>query len=109
VRLSELDPALLQIDNEGTWKTDVEFEKSDGIIFLCPVCFKANGGRVGTHSVVCWKPHVPQERSPGPGRWNFLGTSLDNITLQAGSSSVFLTTAPCKAHFYIRDGEVIDA
>lgn len=80
---------------------------ADGIEFLCPVCFKANGGKVGTHSSICWRPHVPQTVNPKPGRWEFRGTGYEDITLYARSSSVFLTTAPCKAHFHITNGDIV--
>jgi hypothetical protein len=107
MRLLELEPRFLKITAPDEWDTkDIGIAEADGIIFLCPVCFVTNNGNVGTHSIICWKPHVPLERSPGPGRWNFLGTGFEDITLQAGSSSIFLTTADCKAHFHITNGEI---
>ena len=80
--------------------------EADGIIFLCPVCFVANKGDVGTHAIICWRPRVPLDIKPGPGRWEFHGTGLNDLTLTAGSSSIFLTTAECKAHFFITAGEI---
>jgi hypothetical protein len=79
---------------------------ADGIRFLCPKCFEANGGPKGTHSIICWQPHVPQTTPPTPGRWSFEGSTLDNLTLVAASSSIRLTGG-CMAHFWIRDGEAV--
>jgi hypothetical protein len=107
MRLKELEPQFLKITSEDHWICEgVSLVESDGLLLLCPVCFKTNGGKRGTHCIICWKPHVPLTQSPGPGRWNFIGASLDDVTLQAGSSSVFLTAAPCRAHFFIRNGEI---
>lgn len=107
MKLRELEPRLLKILASDRWNCEgVSLADADGVIFLCPVCFKNNGGPVGTHSIICWKPSVPLAQSPGPGRWNLIGTSIDDLTLQAGSSSVLLQGAPCRAHFFIRNGEI---
>jgi hypothetical protein len=81
-------------------------EDADGVCFYCPKCFEANGGRVGTHAVICWRPRVPPDVDPKPGRWEFVGTSLDDLTLVAGSSSVRLTGDGCGAHFHVRGGAI---
>jgi hypothetical protein len=78
--------------------------QADGVQFLCPVCFAANKGTIGTHSIICWRPRVPPDVCPKPGRWEFVGTGLHDLTLVAGSSSIFLQTAKCGAHFFIRNG-----
>jgi len=80
-------------------------EDADGVEFLCPLCIKTNGGRVGTHAVLCWRPRVPPDIDPKPGRWEFQGTSLDDLTLVAGASSILLTGG-CAAHFFIRNGAI---
>lgn len=81
--------------------------EADGVVFLCPKCFQENNGPVRTHSVVCWRPRVPQgENIEGPGRWEFEGTGLHDLTLVAGSSSVLLTGG-CNAHFFVRGGEIV--
>jgi len=82
--------------------------EADGIKFLCPKCFTANGGHVGTHFVICWRPRVPQTTTPTPGRWEFQGTGLDDLTLVAASSSILLMGG-CNWHGYVRNGEVTDA
>jgi len=80
--------------------------QADGVIFLCPKCFHDNGGPVGTHSVICWSPAVSQDHVPRPGRWNLVGTAIDDLTLVAGSSSVQLQGG-CGAHFFVRGGRVV--
>lgn len=107
MRLAELEPQFLKITDENHWRTDTTIAECDGILFLCPVCFKTNNGPIGTHSIICWKPHVPQTQTPGPGRWNMLGDSVESLTLQAGSSSIYLTGTGCGAHFYITNGEIV--
>ena len=79
--------------------------EADGIWFLCPKCFAANGGPRGTHGVLCWRPRVPADVDPKPGRWEFHGTGLDDLSLVAGSSSILLQGG-CGAHFWIRNGSI---
>lgn len=80
-------------------------EMADGVFFLCPVCFAKNAGPIGTHGVLCWRPRVPAEVDPKPGRWEFQGTGLDDLTLVAGSSSVLLRGG-CNAHLFVRGGAI---
>lgn len=82
-------------------KTIVE---ADGVIFQCPKCFIEKGG-VGVHYVICWRPHVPPDVAPKPGRWEFEGSDLRDLTLVAGSSSVQLHGG-CNAHFFVRRGAI---
>lgn len=110
MRLTELEPQFLKLcDPAGhSFRTDATFEDNDGLWFLCPVCFKNNGGNVGTHAIICWKPHVPQTIQPIPGRWAQTGSGFHDLSLVAGSSSVLLSgEGGCKAHFFIRNGEIV--
>lgn len=109
MRLLDLKPRLLKIDAADSWEWIESVAEADGIIFLCPVCWTQNSGSVGTHSIICWKPHVPLTRAPGPGRWNLVGSSLSDLSLRAGSSSVLLQGAPCKAHFFVENGNIRNA
>jgi hypothetical protein len=110
VRLSQLEAHFIKVLDERSHMTEgVSYAEADGVQFLCPVCFQANGGSYGTHSVICWTPKVAADRVPGPGRWTLQGTSLEDLTLVAGSSSVALTGGGCAAHFFIRQGNVVDA
>jgi hypothetical protein len=81
--------------------------EADGVSFLCPKCFASNGGPVGTHTVVCWfEDKVPDDAHPGPGRWNPVGTSLDDLTFVPGkkSQSVLLTSG-CAWHGFVTNGD----
>jgi hypothetical protein len=81
--------------------------QADGIRMLCPKCYDDPPvGPVGTHSLICWSPKISQDHVPRPGRWNFVGTSIDDLTLVAGSSSVLLQGG-CDAHFFVRNGRVV--
>lgn len=105
MRLSELEPEFLHITDGVTDHRHNDINKADGIMFLCPVCFIKNKGPVGTHSIICWQPHVPQDRNPKPGRWSFKGTNYEDLSLVAGSSSILLQGG-CNAHFFIRNGNI---
>jgi hypothetical protein len=105
VRLRDLEPQFLKIEDPKTHRYVDRLGEADAVRFLCPKCFAANGGNVGTHGVICWRPHVPQDVTPNPGRWEMQGTGYDDLTLVAGSSSVLLTGG-CAAHFYVRNGAI---
>ena len=106
MRLEDLEPQFLRWKSPSAFQHVDSIEEADGIFFLCPKCFVANGGMIGTHGVMCWRPHVPQDTSPKPGRWEFSGTGYADLTLVAGSSSVLLTSG-CRAHFFVRAGEIV--
>lgn len=106
MKLTDLEPKFMIVDIDTKIMTEVKTnEEADGIMFLCPKCFAKNNGSVGTHSVICWKPSVPQIINPAPGRWNMLGNSFKDLTFKNGSSSVALTGG-CNAHFYVTDGKI---
>jgi hypothetical protein len=116
VRLIELHPKFLRRLDDTHFHSlmcddgpPVDIAHADGISFLCPVCFKTNNGPIGTHSVICWQPHVPQTTNPTPGRWKFSGSGYGDLTLTAKSSSILLEgdfPGACKAHFFITNGAI---
>lgn len=108
MKLIELNPEWLHHDeNDSTIHHFVDsMDKANGIIFLCPTCFTKNNGEIGTHSVICWNPEVPQTVNPKPGRWSFQGTNFSDLTLIASSNSIQLNGG-CNAHFFIRNGEIV--
>jgi hypothetical protein len=87
-------------------------QDAQGILFLCPACFAKNGGPVGTHAVLCWSRSrgVPDEATPGPGRWTIEGTGVHDLTLNGdppgNARSVLLTGPGCQWHGFITNGEV---
>lgn len=62
---------------------ELSIANAQGVMFLCPVCFKKNGGSRGTESVLCWFKDrgVPDDAVPGPGRWAASGTGFEDLTL----------------------------
>lgn len=100
------DCRVLSPHTEHEWNVQVtSIDKADGIWLYCPKCFAEKGGVVGVHGVICWRPRVPADVGPKPGRWEFVGTSLDDLSLVAGSSSIQLMGG-CNAHFFIEKGEI---
>lgn len=105
--MRELEAVFLKIEDAKHWREVDVITDADGVRFLCPVCFDDPPvGPIGCHSIICWQPHVDQSHTPKPGRWTFVGTNLDDLSLVAGSSSVLLTSG-CAVHFHVRDGRVV--
>lgn len=113
MRLRELEAEFVKLapGSEATGKLinhATAMGGADGLWLLCPKCFLENGGRVGTHGLYLWRPHVPLTVFPKPGRWEWQGASLDDLTLFAGSSSIHCIEG-CGAHFFVRGGEIVNA
>ncbi len=88
------------------WRHVDTIEEAHGVMFLCPKCFEDPPvGPVGCHSIICWRPLVPPNIDPKPGRWELVGTSIADLSLVAGSSSVALTGG-CSAHFFVKGGAI---
>ena len=82
--------------------------EADGVWFLCPKCFAANGGIVGTHAVLCWfVGKVPDAVDPKPGRWTPTGTDLGDLTFvpSEGRSQSVLLTSGCGWHGHVVRGD----
>lgn len=82
--------------------------EADGVWFLCPKCYAENGGRIGTHSVICWfVGKVSDDVDPKPGRWTPTGTGLHDLTFVPSperSQSVLLTGG-CLWHGFVVNGD----
>jgi hypothetical protein len=111
-KLRDLEATFLKVKLGGSsygWSFEQIGDRlvgSDGIKFLCPKCFAANGGRVGTHMVICWWVGVDPSIDPKPGRWTPIGTSLDDVTFVPGSGrsqSVALLSG-CMWHGFVQSG-----
>ena len=109
MRLLDLNPHFLGMPYKvagSSWLPEVSsLAVAAGVRFLCPVCFVTNKGAIGTHSMICWSPVVPQTEEPRPGRWRLEGTGYHDLSLVAGSSSVLLRGA-CQAHFFVEQGAI---
>jgi hypothetical protein len=113
MRLVELEPEWLQWLDATHWRMVPAIAEATGISFLCPRCFETNAGPVGTHRIICWSRSrgVPDGAEPGPGRWQLLGSSFEDLTLDAepGKSRSILLTSGCSWHGYITAGAVTHA
>jgi hypothetical protein len=79
---------------------------ADGIMYLCPKCYTANGGPVGTHSVLNWfVGRVPDDADPKPGRWVPAGTGIDDLTFVGPAAASVLLTSGCGWHGFVRAGD----
>lgn len=114
MRLTELEPQWLsrEVAPDGVvWHHKTSISEAQGVMFLCPKCWVENKGPVGTHRVICWSRSrgIPDDASPGPGRWKLVGTSFEDLTLDAdppNSARSVLLTSGCAWHGYVTDGEV---
>lgn len=107
--LRELDAHFLRNLGDGVSEYTDGPVGVDGVMFLCPKCFAANCGKVGTHSVICWfVGRVPDDLDPKPGRWTPAGSGLDDLTFVPGDPpravSVLLTSG-CGWHGFVRNGK----
>lgn len=60
----------------------IEFRQAQGITFLCPACFRKNGGAIGTEQILVWFAGAPIPADIEPKhRWNAAATSFDDLTL----------------------------
>lgn len=113
MRLTDLEAGFYRYERrpEGEFHVPVErIEDAQGVRFLCPKCFQANGGAVGTHSVVCWSATrgVPPEAQPGPGRWGLAGTGLADLSLVpdvAGQAHSVQLNGGCQWHGFVTNGD----
>lgn len=79
---------------------------ADGLMFLCPKCYAANSGKIGTHSVLCWfVGRVPDDVDPKPGRWNPAGTGIDDLTFVAPGAVSVLLLSGCGWHGFVSNGD----
>jgi hypothetical protein len=108
IKLRALDARLVRLSKaDGVWHEDVDtLAEADGVRFLCPKCYAANGGPVGTHSVICWfVGRVPDDMIPGPGRWVPSGHDVDDLTFVGPNAASVALSGSCAWHGFIRRGE----
>jgi hypothetical protein len=110
MRLTDLEPQFLRYEGRIFSYVDT-IADAQGVRFLCPKCFVENKGEIGTHSVICWSSSrgVPDEASPGPGRWRLVGTGYEDLSLMeepGKSRSVLLTGPGCAWHGFVTNGDV---
>jgi hypothetical protein len=91
-----------------TWRETKSIKNADGLSYLCPVCFHRNKGSVGTEHILNWflERGVPASFTPGPGRWAFKGTSLDDITFIGTENHSYSVAIIEHWHGYVENGTV---
>lgn len=110
VPLIELKPKFLVIlENNRLYGPAASLAEAQGVSYLCPACFTANGGSRGTHQCRSWFRHrgVPDTEHPGPGRWTPTGTGFEDLTFVPGDPPMMTSvqiTGGCNAHFLIESG-----
>lgn len=137
MRLTELEPHFVRyetkieafpiaVGDEATWRergcpTEERigprqytvpidsFGEAQGIWFLCPKCFLANGGAKGTHCcdvTFADRGALPEQGSHGdngePTRWTVSGSNYEDLTTLPS----ILIKGGCGWHGYITNGEV---
>lgn len=118
MKLTDLDARFIRYEERDghVYIHEVDtLDEAQGVRFLCPVCWQANKGPVGTHSVMCWSRSrgVPETATPRPGRWKLDGTGLHDLTLNGdsatdpgGGARSVLLYSPCAWHGHVTNGEV---
>lgn len=110
MKLRDLEAQFVRVIDHKTFAPVSSIAEAHGVKFLCPTCFAQNGGKVGTHSVICWSRSAgtPDDMPPLPGRWTLCGTSIDDLTLNGdppdNARSVALPDG-CRWHDFITNGE----
>ena len=109
-KLTDLAATFLRCESARSFRRVTALAEAHGVLFLCPKCFVANGGEVGTHSVICWSASAgaPPNVEPLPGRWKMDGTGLHDLTLNGENSksrSVLLLGAGCGWHGFVTNGD----
>lgn len=104
MRLSDLEARFVRCGEEEDLHTVLTLGEAQGVLFLCPKCYAANCGPIGTHSVLVWfRDHgVPAAARP-TARWGVAGTSLGDLTL---TPSIHLTGEGCGWHGFVTGSDV---
>jgi hypothetical protein len=113
MRLTDLEAVFVrhEVRPAGTYHVEVSaLHEAHGVRFLCPKCWTDNGGRIGTHGVICWSRSAgaPEDARPGPGRWKMDGTGLHDLTLNAdppGTARSVQLNGGCAWHGFVTNGD----
>lgn len=110
MKLSLLEPIWVRKTDVGYREVATKAE-AQGVRFLCPKCYAANSGPIGTHQIICWSRTlgVPDGATPGPGRWTFAG-ELANLTINGdppGNARSVQLNGGCAWHGHVTDGEAV--
>ena len=95
-----------------TWRRVKKRASTDRVSFLCPACYRANGGKVGTHRIgidfiggrTPDKDCVHNDKGQ-PVRWTASNDPLATLTLSPSIQII----GGCTWHGYVRNGRSEDA
>ena len=93
-RLADLDATFVRHIDGGNFVEVSCRSSANGVMFDCPKC--------GRHRVLCWDRTVPAGITPGPGRWDMVGDTLDDLTL---NPSINLEPNGCCWHGWVKNGD----
>jgi hypothetical protein len=99
---------IYQVEDDVIYLPHVDvLADAHGLMFLCPKCFAANGGPVGTHSIIAWfEDKVPDNAEPVPGRWYPQGTGYGDLSfVPHKKSNSILLTGGCQWHGFVTNGQ----
>jgi len=108
--LRELDAEFLKRE-DGGYRMVATLQEADGITYVCPQCFVNKGNAVvGAHHIIDWfRGKVPDDASPGPGRWTPSGTGIDDLTFVPGDPPMMTSVrlqGECNAHYHVKNGAI---
>jgi|SRR6478736_8270395 len=103
--LSELDAVFVTHTPTGFY-CDRSFGEAQGILFLCPSCYRKNGNSdIGVHSVLVWFKDrgVPDTAEP-LARWQLSGTSMADVTITPSINLATDEHSRDEWHGYVTNG-----
>lgn len=103
--LLELHAQLIICPDTRSWSYVEHLQYAQGLYFICPLCYHNNqADDKGVHSIICWFKDrcVPNDLTPGPGRWVPTGSGITDLTL---SPSINLSGPGCGWHGWIQNGQ----
>lgn len=113
MNLTELEPQFVRYDTREGRDYIVPVNtlaEAQGVQILCPLCFAANNGPVGTHALDVTfagrgaADHQGSHADDGkPSRWNVTGDSFENLST---TPSIHLKGSGCGWHGFITNGEI---
>lgn len=103
-RLLDLDPQWVA-DYDGVVRSMfrgtvvLTIDTAQGVLFECPKC--------GAHSILAWfrGRGVPDDATPGPGRWTPSGTGFGDLTLKPSIDLSGGNPTSCQWHGFVTNGD----
>ncbi len=112
MRLAELNARFYASTEPRHFQRVKKRRNADRVMFLCPACFIANKGPVGTHSIAIdfiggKTPDADcvHNDKGQPVRWTASDDPLERLTL----SPSILIISGCAWHGWVRGGEIVNA